>query len=271
MSRTKRSLIAVAIAVVLAVLGSAAVLMYVRSADARAVAGREAVTVLVATKRIPAGTTGREVREGGYTEPVTMPATTVPSDALGTVDASLDALALTYDVQPRQLVLRGGFAADSRLAGGLIIPDGKIAITISTTSNHGTSFIRPGSKVALFSTYTLRDPSGGSRLPDGNNGPVFGTDANHVTRLLLPRVEVIAVGVPGEAGAETASGSQSQSAAAAAAQSTTRPTTMTFAVTQDEAERIIHATSTEMIYVALLDDTSDVRPGPGVDTKSLFP
>jgi pilus assembly protein CpaB len=45
----KRSVIAILAASLLAVVGCGAVLLYVRAADARAVSGQQAVTVLLAT------------------------------------------------------------------------------------------------------------------------------------------------------------------------------------------------------------------------------
>ena len=75
----KRSVIAVVAAAVLAVLGCLAVLVYVKGADARALAGKRAVSVVVATKRIPAGTTGTRIRSGGYVEVVSMPQAAVPA------------------------------------------------------------------------------------------------------------------------------------------------------------------------------------------------
>src|SRR4051794_8524578 len=109
----KRRVLAVLVAVVLAAAGSIAVLGYVQGADERALAGREPVQVLVAAKRIPAGTTGADVRGGGYLQKVTMPAATVPVDTLGTLDPELDTLVVTADVQPRQLLLRGVFGEAS--------------------------------------------------------------------------------------------------------------------------------------------------------------
>ena len=54
-----RRVIAVLIAVVLAAIGAGAVLLYVRSADARALEGKEARTVLVADKADPGRHDGR--------------------------------------------------------------------------------------------------------------------------------------------------------------------------------------------------------------------
>jgi pilus assembly protein CpaB len=264
----KRSLVAVTVAVLLAAVGAASILLYVGSADDRALAGKKAVSVLVTTKRVPAGTSGAQLRSSGYVEPVTMPAETVPADALSSVDGSLDALVLTADLQPRQLVLRGAFSADNRLAGGLSIPDGKLAVTVDIAGLPTVSFLRPGSKVAVFNTYDER--SGQSRVPDGNKGPQFSAGANHVTRLLMPRLSVVGVGLPGQAGAETTT-SEALPTGDEAARTAANLTAVTFAVTQDEAERLILASTTSLLYIALLDDSSDVRPGPGVDTKSLFP
>ena len=70
----KRSVLAALVAVVLALVGCVAVVLYVRGADARALAGQRAVRVLVVHKLIPTGTTGQQIRAGGYTETLTMSA-----------------------------------------------------------------------------------------------------------------------------------------------------------------------------------------------------
>jgi pilus assembly protein CpaB len=196
-----------------------------------------------------------------------MPASAVPQDALDSIDPSLDKLVLTVDLQPRQLVLRGSFGSDTRLSGGLSIPDGKLAVTVDIAGLPTVSFLRPGSKVAIFNTYDARTEN--SRVPDGNKGPQFGTNANHITRLLMPRVEVAAIGLPGQVGAQTTT--NQPAGGDKTAQPAANLTAVTFSVTQDEAERLILASQTSQLYLALLDESSDVRPGPGVDTKTLFP
>src|SRR2546423_1325535 len=139
----KRNVVAIAVGIVLAMLGSLAVLVYVRSADSRALAGKRAVSVLVATKRIPAGTTGARIRTG-------------------------------------------------------------------------------------------KDP-------------------HQVPRVLLPRVEVIAVGDKTSTGSSTSTPDTEQAAAAKEAGAT-----LTVAVNQQEAERLIHVLQTGTLYFALLDESSDI-------------
>ena len=51
-----RRILTIALAIVLAIIGTGAVLLYVKQADKRALAGQKAVTVLVAAQQIPAGT-----------------------------------------------------------------------------------------------------------------------------------------------------------------------------------------------------------------------
>jgi pilus assembly protein CpaB len=94
-------------------------------------------------------------------------------------------------------------------------------------------------------------------------------DYNHATRVLLPRIEVIAVGERGTNGAAT---SVTAGAAAATAAVTKGGATVliTVAVTQQEAERLVHGTQTGKLYLALLDDTAKIAPGPGVDNNTLF-
>ncbi|OJF11357.1 RcpC/CpaB family pilus assembly protein, partial [Couchioplanes caeruleus] len=194
----KRRLLAVLVAAVLAGVGCLAVVAYVRGADQRALAGREAVWVLVSTRRIPAGTTAAGIRGGGYTEKVAMPAGTVPGTALGEVDAKLDGLVLTADLLPSQLLLRGMFAEPSQVTGGLAVPDGKLAVSVQVTAAARVAgYVRPGSRVAVFTTFTMREGRG--RVPAGD-GLSSGHEYNQATRMLLPRVEVIAVGERGAAG-----------------------------------------------------------------------
>jgi pilus assembly protein CpaB len=268
-----RRILAVLCAVVLAAVGCLAVAAYVRAADERAVAGREAAWVLVATERIPAGTTATRIRAAGLVERVVMPAGTVPADALTTLDANLDGLAVTADVQARQLVLRGMFGEPAQVRGGLSLPAGKLAISVEmTAAGRVAGFVRPGSTVAVFDTFTIREGSG--RLPAGD-GLASRHEYNHATRVLLPRVEVIAVGERGTADAATSAPSTAASPPAGAAGGGTAKggATMlvTVAVTQAEAERLIHAAQTGTLYLALLDEASAIEPGPGVDNNSLFP
>jgi pilus assembly protein CpaB len=252
-----RRIVAVLISIVLAAIGAAAVLLYTRSADARATAGKQARTVLVADKPIPAGTSGRALRSGGYLRQVRMPAQSLPPDSVAQLTADLDALVVTSAVQRGQLLLRAMFGTATRNGTGLAVPDGQIAITAQVKGSvFGPGAVQPGVKVAIFYTYTPVDD--GHRNVISGSGLEKGRGVNSVTRLLLNNVEVLAVG--------NTAGDK-----AAAAAPSADGVTVTFGVTQVDAERLAHAVALGgELNIAALGDSSDVKPDTGVDNGSLF-
>jgi pilus assembly protein CpaB len=264
----KRSILAALVAVVLAAVGCVAVAAYVRTADKRALAGQKAVQALVVRKKIPAGTTGQAIRTGGYTELVIMPAATVPADALGGIDAPLLAQAVTADQQPRQLLLRGAFDAPAVRSGGLPVPDGTLAVSVSMrVPAQVAGYVLPGSSVAVFDTFTVAEGKGPGQVPAGD-GLASSHDANQATRLLLPKVQVLAIGGRGTPGAQV--GPQPAPSPSGGQQGDSASVLVTVAVTQDQAQRIVHSAQTGNLYLALLGNGAEAKPGPGVDNHSLF-
>jgi pilus assembly protein CpaB len=257
-----RRIIAVFAAVVVAAAGAAAVLLYVRSADSRAVAGKQARTVLVAEKQIPAGTNGRALREGGYLRQTRMPAETVPEDTLGAVEADLDALVTTAIVQRGQLVSRTMFGTAVNRSG-IAIPDGKLAIAAKVKSPvFGPGTVRAGTRVAIFYTYTPLKPN--QRDDVSGTGLDRGRDVNSITRVLMTDIEVISVGsAPDDANDAPRPATIDSSGDSDVA--------MTFALDQRQAEILAHATALGgLLNVGLLGDSSNVTPDRGVDNGSLF-
>ena len=253
-----RRILAVMVSIVLAVVGTAAVFLYVRNADARAIAGQKARTIIAADKRIPAGTSGKSLRLNGYIRKITVPASTVPDEALDTIGADLDALVVTADVQKGQLLLRPMFGSETSAVGGLRIPEGKVAIAAKVkNATFGPGQMKPGARVAIFYSYTpLDDAHRNTVSGDGLEG---GHTTNNVTRLLLTDVEVVAVGTV------------TSDTRAGGAGGTNEETVVTFAVTQVDAERLAHAVALGgEINVALLSDDSNVKPDNGIDNRSLF-
>jgi len=91
----------------------------------------------------------------------------------------------------------------------------------------------------------------GGQLRAGSEVAVFSTtaiDGARTTRLLLVRVPVIGFDA-GDQG---------------------KPGVATFALTQADAERLIHVANGGTLHLALLNATSALRVGPGVDDESLF-
>lgn len=247
-----RRILTIILAVLLAVLGTTAVLFYVNKADARALEGKEAVTVLVATKPIPAGTTAKAANELLRVEK--MPVASVPSDALDAIDQNLENLVTSTNLAQGQLLTRGILVKQSD-HDDIVLPSGKLAVTIPVEAgNQGDSQLKPGFTVAVFDTFTVGSKEDGF-IPSGER-LAFGPEKNQATRLLLPKVEVI--GVTAEKAKEkNGSGGFGKYL-------------VTVAVTQSEAERLIHALNTGTVSLAQVNDDSKVAPGSGVDNNRLF-
>jgi pilus assembly protein CpaB len=241
-----RRIFAVTLAIVLAALGTTGGLFLVLTADARARAHiTDAVTVVIAAKRIPSGTTGARVRGDNMIRLERMPKAAVPSDALSEIGADLDKLVTMSSIPPGQVLIAANFGEQSKVTSGLDLPAGKMAITVETGAPEQVAgYVQPGSQIAIFLTYQVVDP----------NGQKTGIER---TRVLLPRVEVLAVGTYQPGG--------TKSATATATTSRGGSLLVTVAVTQQEGERLIEGLSHGTLYLGLLTDSVDVRPGGGVD------
>src|SRR5947207_8567999 len=95
-----RRVTAVVVAVLLALVGTAAVLLYVRSADKRAVAGQEPVQVYVAQKFVPAGTTLSDAVADDLISQEMVAAKGVPSTPLPTMSPTSAQTVAVSDIQP---------------------------------------------------------------------------------------------------------------------------------------------------------------------------
>ena len=177
------------LAVLLAVCGSAGVFLYVRSADSRAIAGQQAVTVLVAKERIPAGTTAEEVMK--LVDKQQMPKSTVPENTMSELDTAIVDLVTSSEIAEGQLVTKTLFTEQASLAKGISIPDGMIAVTVPTEAwQRAGGLIQKGSKVAVFDTFTVMDGQGNTPSGDGLSKQY---ERNQSTRLLLTGLEVLSV------------------------------------------------------------------------------
>lgn len=249
----KRSVLVLGLAVLLALVGTTSVFWYVRGADARAMAGKQAVTVLIADQSVPAGTAAGKAVDTGLLRTEQMPADTVPAGVLSEIPSDLAQLVAVADIAPGQLVLRSMFDKDQPNPSGLAIPDGMIAVTVPLgMPQEVAGYVKAGSDVAVFDTYTERDAKG---RPTGDGLPKSREDVQ-ITRVLLPSVEVLAIG---GAPAKKADAGESQQV----------DVLVTVAVDQHDAERLILRSETGLLHLALLSSTSKVKPGRGADTRSM--
>ena len=266
-------MLTVVVAVLLAVLGTAAVLAYVKQADNRALEGQKAVTVLIAQKVIPSGTSANTAVQDGLLTSQRLPASSVPVDALTSITPALGPLVTSAVVQPGQVLLRPMLVtpAQATATGALAIPRGMVAVTIPLCMSEAVAgYVQPGSQVAVFDTYATKKASLQETCNQSGQSNQAQGKGSAITRIVLPRVQVLAVGQAASSGttstSTTASGGTSSQGSQTdpAASGPTGSVLVTFAVNQADAERLIVLTRAGLPYLALLTATSQTQFDTGL-------
>ena len=220
------------------------VFLYVKSADDRATAEQAPVQVLKAVAQITPGETLDQAQAAGKLELGSVPRAQVLPGAVNSIEGIGSQVALS-SVFPNEQIIAGKFGSqgDQEL---LTLPDGQIAISV-TLSDTGrvAGFVVPGDEVAIF----LNGEIGG-----GNTG----------VRLLLPRVKVIAIG------STTVISTTTTNPGGAQTTEQLPRTLFTLAVDQTDAEKIMLAATTGELSFGYLNEKSEVKPGPGTTTDTLF-
>jgi len=238
----RRTILLIA-ALLVAALGTVLVFLYANNAREAAQAGQQLVKVVVATKDIPAGTTGADASAQGSFEEREIPADTAVPGALSSVTPIAQLVALSPIYTGQQIILPQWGSADQ--VSGLGLPEGKIALSLALGDPERVAgFVNPGSTVAIFAT-------GGESV-----------------RLLLSDILVLGVGASTVNAQPTGQAGNTENVSTAI---------LTLALTQREAEQIIAAQGRispaeySGLYFALMDDTSDLEVGgPGVSQENLF-
>jgi pilus assembly protein CpaB len=256
-----RRIVAIFAAVAVALVGVAAVLLYVRGADARAVASQQPTNVYAVQSVVPAGTTLKDAVQNGLIIKTSVAAKGVPAGALSAVDGSNGGLYATTDIQPGEYVLAARFGTKPVGEKAIEVPAGMVAVSVSLPdpARVGT-FLTPGSKVVLYDTYTTVAASSSAASSNGGTAAAAGQS----TRVLLDDVLVIAMG---EASLTPA---QTTTADGEAAPAPVRGALMTVAVSPADAARLVHGVQTGSLYAALRGTDAKIDLGKVVSEASLF-
>ncbi len=232
-------------AALVAVLGAGMVFLYVKGADDRAMANQAPVAVLKAVAQIEPGETLAEASAAGKIELQDVPAEQRLSGAMTSLadDGGLAALTRIF---PNEQITTAKFGSPGE-EDALSMPPGTFAISVNLSdTGRVAGFVEPGAKVAMF----LNGPVG----PGGQDG----------TRLLLPKVQVVAV-------AQTTAQTSTTTDAEGAQTTESLPRTIvTLAVDQKDAEKVIFASTHGEISFGLLNSSSKVKPTSGVSQANLF-
>ena len=243
------------VAALIALAGTAMIVLYVQGIDARATKDQELVEVLVATDTIDTGESVSDAQEAGKIEKSEVRRADVVDGSLSSTSSIADLVAIGTIYPGEQLIARKfGSLGDTQ---SLVIPDDKMAISVELTDfERVAGFVNPGNEVAIFVT----PQELAALLPDGEDRPL-----GDYTRILLTRVPVLGVGTTSVTSKTTVTEDGGQVAEEVAR------TILTLAVTQEEAERLIQADRNSDLTFALLTDDSKVSDNPGVRPGDLFP
>lgn len=255
----KRRTLTIALAALLAMLGTVAVLAYVHQANDRAVAGLRAEAVIIAKATIPSGTSLRDAQDEHLLTTERVPIASVPSDAVLSVTDKNEGLVLNSPVQPGQLVLEPMLETAAQVTGGVAIPKGFLAVSIQVCIPAAVAgYLTAGSDVAVFDTFPVGTGKSSSSLnlqescAASHQTEAIGSVA---TEMVIPRVQVLSVsdGAGGQASSGNGSAFADSSSSAAASNGTV---TVTLAVSQADAERLIEIAQVGLPYLALLTPSS---------------
>ncbi len=156
-----RRSVLLSVAIVIALLGTALIVLYVQGIDKRATEGQELVEVLAATATIDPVSPWPSAMEAGKFEKRQVRRDDMVDGALSSTGSISDLVSLGTIYAGEQVIApKFGTLSDTE---GLIIPDDKVAISVELSDPARVAgFVNPGSDVAIFLS---ADPV--QKMPDG--------------------------------------------------------------------------------------------------------
>jgi pilus assembly protein CpaB len=246
--------LAILIAVVLALVATAAMVVYVNGADRRAQIDLEPRRVLVAAQTIPAGTSGEDAQNRKLITVVELPRKSVVSGAVTSLTQLEQQYAAVDIVKGEQLLLQRWVGAEDVAGRRLLqIPENHQAVSLGLDiTKQVAGFITPGDKVGLVFSFKKEEGNGES------------TDR---TNFLLQNVQVLAVG-------ETAlpNGSSQSGGRVNQGKGSQNLTAVTLAINKKDVERVVFAAENGSIYLTLMPPNAVPQEGTrGVDGANVIP
>jgi pilus assembly protein CpaB len=266
----KTRVLTITLAAVLALVGVVAILAYVRHANERAVDGLKAETVEVATGPIAAGTSLIQAQRGGLLGTEKVPVSSLSQPAVQSLTAANQTEVVSAPVTKGQVLLLNMLASAGSVtpsSSSFVIPAGMIAVSVDMcVPEDVANYVTPGSTVAVFNTLVVASatqsmtPSCSSEHPAVGSAAIQNT-SQYSTVLVLPKVEVLAVG-PNPGSQSTSGSNASVTTDPASSSSSSGDVLVTFAVNQHEAQKLILLQEVGIPYLALLGSSS---PSLGVN------
>jgi pilus assembly protein CpaB len=245
--------LAILIAVVLALVATAAMVVYVNSADRRAISGQEPVNVLVAKDTIKAGTSGEDAQNAGLIIQLQVPRKNVVAGALR-FPTQLEQRYAAVDIVKGEQLLQGRWVGAEDVAGRrlLQIPENAQALSLGLDlTKQVAGFVTPGDKVGLVFSYKEKESS----------------ESVDKTHFLLQNIQVLAVGATA-----LPNGSSQSSGRVNQGRGSQNLTAVTLAIPKEHVERVVFAAENGSIYLTLLPPNAKPQPNTqGITVSNVIP
>ncbi len=267
----RRSVIGILIALVMAAVGTVALVAYVNNAEERALEGEELVEVFVVETAIPAGTPAEQIESAITVEVV--PAKVRPANAVDSIP-SLAGMVVGVDLVPGEQLLRSRFVDRNNLINreaGVDIPDDAVEVTIALDPERAVGgLLNPGDTVAVFASFDPFDLAANIvevdgeeiALPDSIATEVEGKTPN-TTDIILHQVLVTAVQE------EVSVGFNSDEERDRLTEAPENKLLVTLAVPAVDAERIVFTAEFGLLWLAVERSTVPEADGP-IQTRDLI-
>jgi pilus assembly protein CpaB len=245
--------LAILIAVVLALVATAAMVAYVNSADRRAISGQEPVSVLVAKDTIKAGTSGEDAQNAGWIVQQQVPRKNVVAGALRFPTQLEQRYAAVDIVEGEQLLQRRWVGAEDVAGRRLLqIPEDAQALSLGLDlTKQVAGFVTPGDKVGLVFSYKEKE----------------GSESVDKTHFLLQNIQVLAVGATALPNGSSQSGGRVNQG-----RGSQNLTAVTLAIPKKHVERVVFAAENGSIYLTLLPPNAKPQPNtPGITVSNVIP
>jgi pilus assembly protein CpaB len=227
--------LAILIAVVLALVATAALVVYVNGADRRAISDQSPRMVWVATTAIPAGTSGLTAINTKRIKQVEVPTKSIVPGAVLSLTQIQNRYA-AVDLEAGEQLLQKRWVGAEDVAGGRLLPieSGHQALAIGLDAvRQVAGFVTPGDKVSLVLTMKRGD--------------------RDRSQFLIQDVQVLAVG-------NTALANAAAQGGARANQGKGQVAAVTLSVREQDVEQVVYAAEHGSIYMTLL--AQDAKPLP---------
>jgi pilus assembly protein CpaB len=243
--------LAILVAVVLALVATAALVVYVNGADRRAISGQEPRMVWVAAQLIKAGTSGQTARNTGQIKQVPVPNKNVVAGAVLSMPQIENRYAAVDIVAGEQLLLKRWVGAEDVAGRRLLqIEPGHQALAIEMDMvRQVAGFVTPGDKVSLV--LSMKRPAPGGDLER--------------SQFLLQNVQVLAVG------ATALANSAAQGGGSRVNQGRGEVAAVTLSIPDERVEQVVYAAENGSIYMTLLPpDAKDVPSDGGATADNVI-